>query len=482
MISAVRARDPRQALAGVALGLYAAAVALAPGLKTKAVLAAPLVAFPLLWGILTKPNFWLVLFFACALLAPPLPIALGDSGPHVAVLAAAAGLLAGLLQLSEWKFRADPVAISLLALLAILMASISMAAIYSGVAIAAGSLARVLLFGISVYVFLYVRDGPGSAETSPWFRAPRLLFWAASLSALFACVDFYFQFPAPAGFGPQFIWLGTGVFRRAQGVFYEASTLGNLCAFFLVMIAVALVRPREDQPLSRLAMLAGGTTLAAALVLSYSRASLINVGVALVVLLWLHRERIRWRRLTLGLAVFGAGAAAILRIAFPAFSAAYWLRVSAPFQYFFEAPNAVLSGRLQSWQTLLNFLATHPWHALLGAGYKTLPYSDFIGSTAIADNTYLSLLVETGIAGLAAVLALNAAILACAYRAARSADALRGFCGTWMLCFWAGQTVQMFSADLLTYWRVLPVYFFVLALGARNLGNRGYWIRRKEIT
>jgi hypothetical protein len=37
-----------------------------------------------------------------------------------------------------------------------------------------------------------------------------------------------------------------------------------------------------------------------------------------------------------------------------------------------------------------------------------------------------------------------------------------------MFCFWAGQSVQMLSADLLTYWRVLPVYFFVLALAARN--------------
>ena len=37
-----------------------------------------------------------------------------------------------------------------------------------------------------------------------------------------------------------------------------------------------------------------------------------------------------------------------------------------------------------------------------------------------------------------------------------------------MLCFWAGQCVQMFSADLLTYWRILPVYFFVLALAARK--------------
>ncbi len=126
----------------------------------------------------------------------------------------------------------------------------------------------------------------------------------------------------------------------------------------------------------------------------------------------------------------------------------------------------VLSGRLQSWRTLLDFLASHPWHLLLGVGYKTLPYSDFIGATAIGDNTYLTLLAETGIVGLAAVIALNCAILVRAYRAARTGDDLRSFCGVWMLCFWSGQVVQMFSADLLTYWRVLPVYLFVLALAA----------------
>jgi hypothetical protein len=55
-----------------------------------------------------------------------------------------------------------------------------------------------------------------------------------------------------------------------------------------------------------------------------------------------------------------------------------------------------------------------------------------------------------------------------AYRATRSSDSLRSFTGAWMLCFWAGQSVQMLSADLLTYWRILPVYFFVLALAART--------------
>jgi hypothetical protein len=469
-----------QLLAGLGLGLYAATVALSPGWVTKAALCAPLVAIPVAWFILRAPNGWLALFFLGALLAPPLPIALGDSGPHIAVLFAAAGLLVGLLRLHEWRFRTDFLAISLLTLWAIFFASVSMAAIYSGPIVAAASLARVLLLGVSVYTFLYVRDGPGALNQRQSLRAIRWLFWAASLSALFACVDFYFQFPAPAGYAQQFIWIESGMFRRAQGVFYEASTLGNLCAFFLQMIAVALFRPRDEQPISRPAMFAGGIALAGALVLSYSRASLLNLTVALVTLLWLHRHRIRWRRLLAGAAISGAGATTLLSFAFPVFASHYWQRVVIALEYFWEAPNQVMSGRLESWRMLGNFIASEPWHLLLGIGYKTLPYSTFIGRTAIGDNTYLSLLVETGIAGLAAVVALNIAILVTARRASRSSDPVRSFCGTWMFCFWAGQVVQMFSADLLTYWRVLPVYLFVLAL-AGGWGS-GSWRHGRSVS
>jgi O-antigen ligase len=473
MIPASGARDRRELLVGLTLGLYATAVALTPGVVPKVALCAPLVLIPLAWRLLATSTAWLTLFFLCALLTPPLPIKLGDSGPHVALLMAGVGLFIGLLRLSEWRFLADPLATSLVALWLVFACSLPIAAFYSGPTVAAGSLARVLLFGISIYVFLYVRDGPFSPQASQTFRGIHWLFWAAVVSALFACVDFYFQFPTPTGLQQQFIWLDTGVYRRAQGVFYEASTLGNLCAFFLVMIAVAMFRfPSRDREgavvFSRLALFTGGAVLATALVLSFSRASLMNLAVALLVLLWLHRDRIRWRRLAIGGVALCAGAGAILLAAFPSFTAMARLRLFNSLQYFFESPNAVLSGRVASWQTLLSFLASNPWHALLGVGYKTLPYSDFIGATAIGDNTYLTLLVETGIVGLAAVIALNLAVLIFAYRASRSAVPLRSFCGTWMLCFWAGQVVQMFSADLLTYWRVLPVYLFVLALAVRE--------------
>ncbi len=468
MIPAAGTRDRRELWIGLALGLYATAIALTPGVVPKAALCAPLVLIPLAWRLLATSTAWLTLFFACALLAPPLPIRLGDSGPHVALLIASAGLFIGLLRLPEWRFRPDALAVSLLGIGFVFACSLSMAALYSGPTVAAGSLARVLLFGISIYVFLYVRDGPFRARLEQEFRALRFLYWAGVLSALFACVDFYFQFPTPAGYEQQFIWLATGVYRRAQGVFYEASTLGNLCAFFLEMIAVAMFRPKPGRPFSRLALFSGGAVLTTALVLSFSRASLVNLAVALVVLLWLHRKHIRWPRLVITVGLFGASAGAILLAAFPAFTGMAWLRLFNALQYFSESPNAVLSGRVASWQTLLSFLASNPWHALLGVGYKTLPYSDFIGATSVGDNTYLTLLVETGVVGLAAVIALNSAVLVYAYRAARSASPLRSFCGTWMACFWTGQVVQMFSADLLTYWRVLPVYFFVLALAVRE--------------
>jgi O-antigen ligase len=314
-----------------------------------------------------------------------------------------------------------------------------------------------------VYVFFYVTCGPGAGA----WRSIRTLFLAAAASALFACVDFYFQFPAPAGFGPQYVWIDSGVYRRAQGIFYEASTLGNFCAFFLVMVAAALLRPKEEGFVSRPVLLGGAALFSAALVLSYSRASLLNVAIAVATLLWLHRSRFRFRQigwLALPLTAAGAGATYYL---FPVFARLYWDRLSASAYFLFSSTEGVLSGRLSSWRALVDFLLANPAYALLGVGYKTLPYSNVIGQPVVGDNMYLTMLVETGVCGLAALLCLHAAILRSAYRAARSEDSRVSFFGSWMFCFWTGQVFQMLSGDLLTYWRVLPLYFWALAVAVR---------------
>jgi hypothetical protein len=433
----------------LALGVWAAAIAFRP------LLAAPVAALILIWWTLRTRTRWLALFLGAALLLPPLPIPIGDSGPHPSLVFAALGLVAGALWMSHWRVPANSLNLAFAALFAMLLASVGPAAIYSGEIAAAGSAARVLLFGISVYVYFYTAWGPGRAIEAR--RSVRFLYAAAVLAALFACVDFYFQFPAPAGYGAQFVWLDSGVYRRAQGLFYEASTLGNFCVFFLVMIAAAFSRPREESPVPRKWLALGAAVLLAALVLSYSRASLLSLGVALVVLMWRNRRRVALSRV----AALATAGALLTWLVFPTFVVAYWMRLSSTAEFFFTATEGVLSGRVASWRTLLDWATAHPWQALTGIGYKTLPYTDYLGAPVVADNQYLGLLVETGVAGLAALVWLNVAILRAALRARES------LFSTWMLCFWAGQVVQMASGDLLTYWRVLPVYFFVLALAVR---------------
>ncbi len=447
------------------LGAYACVIAVAPSPPVALLWSAPLIAIPLVLWTLQTPSRWLWCFFYAALLLPPLPFALGNSGPHVAVAVAALGLLCGMLRLTEWRPQRGLLPFALAVFFLMLLASSALAVFYSGLQVAAGSLMRVLLFGISVYVFFYTAQGPTLAD-EPALGGARRLYWFGVLSAAFACLDFYYQFPAPAGYGPQFIWLDSGVYRRAQGFFYEASTLGNVCVFFLIMIAVALLRRPRDRPLSRWALWMGAPVLFAALIMSYSRASLLNLLVALAVLLYLERARIRiGRLLAIAVSCLVAGSLAAWQM-FPEAAWNYWLRLSHS-QFFFSQPERVLSGRLASWQAIGAFLAAHPWHTIVGIGYKTLPYSDFVGPNIVADNMYLSLLVETGIVGLSVFVLLNFAILRRAWQAARRADSRSSFFGAWIFCFWIGQLFQMLSGDLLTYWRVLPLYFWALAMAVR---------------
>ncbi len=427
-------------------------------------LAAPVAFAAVAWWTLGKPHRWVGAFIASAILLPPLPIPLGDSGPHPSLLFAAIGGFAGVLYLRNWRITAGPLDRALVCLYSVLVASAGFAAFYSGPEIAVATLARVLLFGIGVYLFFFVTSVRGDGAP------PRIvpLYWAAVVSAAIACLDFYYQLPAPAGFGAQFVWLDSGVIRRAQGIFYEASTLGNFCTFFLVMIAIAFTRERKQVPLPRPALVAGGMVLFAALLFSYSRSSIINLLVALAALVWLDHARVQWRRAILLLATLGIAGAAVSCYFLPQLVETAWLRLAQTVLYSFDHTEAVFSGRFESWRVLLRFLSAHPWDAVFGIGYKTLPYSDYIGQTVIGDNMYLSMLVETGVIGLGALLWFNFSILRASWRAARHATPIASFLGTWMFCFWTGQVFQMFSADLLTYWRVLPVYFLVLAWAVRE--------------
>ena len=455
----------REVLAPALLGGSAAAVAVAPDLTSKLLIAGPPVALALAWWTVLSPERWLGLFFFCAILLPPLPGAFGNAGLNLAPVCALAGIFVGILRINEWRRLRGSLPVAFFVFLTIVTGSVGFAALYSGWTIAAGSLARVMLLAVGVWVFFYTLAGPRSPDAEP-VRFARWLFLASAAAALFACVDFYLQLPTPAGYGAQFIWVGEDMLRRAQGLFYEASTLGNFCAFFLVMILVAAFRPSEERPCSGILLAAGGVLFAAALLLSYSRASLVTVAVAACAFVCVRRMNIR--RAFLVMCGSMLCAALLFQVALPELSSHYWSRIELSLQYLWSSPDGVLSGRLSIWKMMADALMEHPWHAVFGIGYKTLPYTSLAGPSLPADNTYLSLLLETGVAGLAAFLFLNAAILRASFHAARSARPRASFFGTWIFCFWCGEMVQMLSGDLITYWRVLPVYFWVLATATRE--------------
>src|ERR1051326_2116481 len=157
------------------IGAYAAAVAIAPTTTWRLILGAPALVAPAVFWTIFSERRWIVLLFVCALLLPPLPIPIGDTGPHPALAVAALGLCAGLLRLREWDLRRDGVALAMVAMFAVLLSSVALAVVYSGPVIAAGSLARVLLFGVAVYTFFYVAYGPSGYDYREAARHTRLL-------------------------------------------------------------------------------------------------------------------------------------------------------------------------------------------------------------------------------------------------------------------------------------------------------------------
>lgn len=459
----------RWLLPGFAIGTVAAGIAIRPeSLLALVALAAVLLA-AFAWWAWGGYDRWFVGFAVATCLLPPLPIALGTTGPHIALVAALLGLWIGLAHFTTWRIRNEPLAIALAAFLLVFGLSLSLAAIGSDISVAAIGLARLGLLGISAYTFCYFAycpPGNGAARLRWWVQ---LLFGLAVVAAAFACLDFYFQWPPPAGFGEQYVWLTGGRSRRAQGFFYEASTLGNFCTFFLVLVGVVWVR-RDSGPavLGRWTMAAGAIVLATALLFSFSRSSLLALLVSVCTLLFLERRDMRISRWLVAGCAAVAGALAFAFVLAPKFAEAYFLRLWFTATDLFARPEIWLSGRWSNWSLLLSFLAEHPEKLLLGIGYGTLAHTDVFGRPVIGDNMYLSMLVETGILGVAAMGIFLVALLTTAYRISRNKDTIASLVGTWLFCFWVGQLAQMLSVDVLTFWRVLPLYLGLLGMAAHR--------------
>lgn len=418
--------------------------------------------------LLARPAAWVVWFIALGLLAPPLPFELGgiDLPFHPAMALLAAGGLLAILRLGEWRIDNGPIWRGSLMLLGATFISLPWAFYYSGSTIGAQSVMRWFLMAGGFLLLFWIAYGP---LPDGWNGSNllRLIMAASVLCAAFAIVDFQYQLPRSVRFSDQYIYGSSNPIRRAQGVFYDASALGNFCAMILTFILALGRDARRALRLPAWLLWMPVPFLAVSLVVSFSRGSIAGLVVAVAMLAWMRRKTLAAGRSLVALLVLVIVVSVAAVVVAPDFVTPYLSRLEYSASEFFSNPNEVLSKRLETWTELGNFIGDHPEAALLGIGYKSLPYTGYFGHPVVGDNMYLSLLLESGVPGLLGLGAFCLAVLVVSLRMSRHDNEAVAGLGRFLFAFWCGEMVQMLTGDVLTFWRVTPVYLAVLGIGLR---------------
>ncbi len=450
---------------------------LATMLAVKPVLMAAAVgALLLIWFAavsIRRPLVFVVVFLVVLIVLPPFfPSRFGQTPIYVSTFLVPVGLAVMVARLPDFRLQLDPVAKGLGIFLAGTGLSLPFAYWLSGVEVGSASTFRWLLVAQAAMVYLLVRGGAPIREGPAERWLLRILLTAAAVSALYGIVDFYWPIPIPHPAADQYIWLGSGVLRRAQGVVYEASSFANLCGFFLLLVSAAFLTGQERVVgLARPWLVFLIPLLSLAVFVSFSRSSWGNVAAGLVAFAVISRK-----------ARFSRAAILMLMLAIPLGGLWYYTPelwnylINARLGYLaqiFSDPNLASSGRSETWTRVLAIIGDHPQYLLFGVGYKTLPYTRLFHEEIITDNGYLSLLLETGIAGCGSFLLLSAAILRTFHQLARRSDGALRFWSALLFSFWCGELVQMLAADAHTYWRNMVLFFALMAFTLNRAERAG---------
>jgi O-antigen ligase len=408
---------------------------------------------------------WPYVFLAAALIVPPLyPSALGGETPvYAANLLFIAGCFVVLTRQEAFPTSGDPVGKAIVGFLFALALSVPFGFWLSGTPEGVGSCLRFFLLLHPFLIYFWLRGVRQRDPENSLILAGKVLLGLGVVAALYGIVDFYVPIPIPHPFADQYIYLDGKMIRRAQGMLYEASSFGNLSAFFLSLtLTVLFAWWNRLSNLHKAALYIMSGIFTFALFLSYSRGSWANMLVTVTVFLLLQKR--------LRLAVAAASISVVAGFVFLIYQVSPLVVLNffnwrmGTLLEFLSDPNLATSGRWESWWRLISYFSDHPWYLIFGIGYKTLPHTQLFGRALIADNGFLSLTFETGLVGLACFLWLNGAVFRSTYRASQKGHSVRAVCAAFMFAFWCGEMIQMVTGDLFTYWRNLVVFFAGLAL------------------
>lgn len=405
-----------------------------------------------------EPVFFVVTFLIILEILPPFFFErTGDAPVYLSFFLLPVGFAILIFRHRDLRFGRDAVARGLAVFLVATAFSLPFAWWLSGVKVGTGSLSRWLLLAHAAFIYYLIRGGARVDETRSERWAFRLLLAAAALSAVYGIVDFVSPIPWPHPAADQFIWLGDLILRRAQGVFYESSNFANFCGFFLVITSGALLTRKERfLGVSRSLLFVLVAIFTLAVVMAFSRSTWASVFVALFVFAYTTGHVKVWRT-----AAFILALAAPLLLLWKFFPELWGYLLNVRVGHLadiFADPNDTTSGRIDTWIRVLSIIGDHAWYLILGIGYKTLAFTRLFHKEIIVDNGYLSLLLETGIAGLTGFLVFSGAVLKTFFKLSRARDEVLTFWSAALFSIWCGQLVQLLAVDAYTYWRNMTVF------------------------
>lgn len=411
-----------------------------------------------------EPLLFVAIFLAGLIALPPVFLErLGAVPIYPTTLLLPMGIAIVVCRLPDFKLRFDPIVSAFACFLLFTGVSLPFVWLFSGKQVGWDSLLRWLMLAQVTLIYIIARGGMRAEESRLEQRLMPVLFAAAAASAIYGVIDFVWPIPIPHPAADQFIWLGSGMIRRAQGVFFEASSFANMCGFFLAAAAAALLTGKER-------------------VLGLSKACLMAFIAVLMLAVFLSFSRSAWGCVLTSILVFGAffGRVRAGRVAWflfalclplfllPLYSPELWnyflVNRVGHFTQLFTDPNLVSSGRIDTWRRIAGVLQEHPHYFIFGVGYKSLPRTHLFHETIITDNGFLNLLLETGIAGLFSFVLFLAIAFRAFRRLAHSSSVKTAFWGGFLFSFWCGECVQLMAADAYTYWRNMAVFLTLMGI------------------
>ena len=124
------------------------------------------------------------------------------------------------------------------------------------------------------------------------------------------------------------------------------------------------------------------------------------------------------------------------------------------------------------WLHIFDIIRENPQYLVFGIGYKTLSFTRLFHGAIIVDNGFLSLLVETGVLGLAGFLIFSGVILKTFFRLTQQNTGPVAFWAALMFAIWCGELVQLMAVDAYTFWRSMAILVALMAL-TMNRAERG---------